>query len=249
MKIIAYTIVYNEEGVIKKCIVNAKEQGLDVIVIDNGCTDSTMEIVKKLGVPVLEHKTEKYDVVEIHKWAISLVKIIGCDWYTIKDADEMFETYDGRTIAEAVNEANDLGYNCMRFDIYDFMPTVDDDLNVEGFTERIQYYSYVNSRRPTMIKNSPEIYGGNTHRTEGIVKESPNRLILRHYKFTSLEQGRRKVKSRLNRYLSARGGLHRQYRHFTDESKFYVLEKDDYSKLHKFDGTWVKERDDVGGRR
>lgn len=246
MRIIAYIIVYNEEEVIEKCIENAKEQGLDIIVIDNGCTDNTIEIVKKLGVPVLEHKTEKYDVVEIHKWAISLVKIIGCDWYTMKDADEIFETYDGRTIAEVVEEANDLGYNCMRFDIYDFMPTVVDDLNVEDFAERIQYYSYASSRRPTMIKNSPEIYGGNLHKAEGsMIRESPNRLILRHYKFTSLEQGRRKVKSRLSRYLSARGGLHRQYRHFTDESKFYVLEKDDYSKFHKFDGTWIKGRDKV----
>ncbi|GAG79173.1 unnamed protein product, partial [marine sediment metagenome] len=61
-----------------------------------------------------------------------------------------------------------------------------------------------------------------------------------HYKFISLEQGRRKVKSRLSRYDTK--GLHAQYRNFTDESKFYVLEKNIYSKLHKFDGTWIRER-------
>jgi len=28
----------------------------------------------------------------------------------------------------------------------------------------------------------------------------------------------------------------------TDESKFYVLEKEIYQRLNKFDGTWIKEK-------
>ncbi|GAH16098.1 unnamed protein product, partial [marine sediment metagenome] len=89
MKIIAFIIVYNEEEIIEKCIENAKEQGLETIVIDNGCTDSTIEIVKSLGIPVYENKTEKYRIHEIYRWAIACVKKIGCDWYVVKDADEM----------------------------------------------------------------------------------------------------------------------------------------------------------------
>jgi len=241
MKIIAFIIVYNEEEIIEKCIENAKEQGLETIVIDNGCTDSTIEIVKSLGIPIYEKKTEKYRIHEIYRWTIACVKKIGCDWYVLKDADEMFETYDKKmTIREAVIKADKEGYNCMRFDMYEFWSTVDDDLTIEDFTERIQYYSYYYSGRVTMIKNDPLIHMDLFTFPRGKGKLSPDRLILRHYKFISFEQGRRKVKSRLSRYDTK--GLHAQYRNFTDESKFYVLGKDIYSKLHKFDGTWIKKR-------
>jgi len=241
MKIIAFINVYNEEEMIGTCIKNAREQGLDVIVIDNGCTDRTITIAKSLGVPIFEHKTEKYDVVVMITWAVSQAKRIGCDWYVLKDADEIFGTYDGRKIIEVVNEANGLGYNCMRFDIYEFWPTVDDDLSIMDFTERIQYYSYYSSHRLSMIKNSPEIWITNPHEACGTMKESPNKLILRHYKFIGLEQGRRKVKSRLSRICNPKTrGL--QYRKFTDKSKYYVLEKEMYQRLNKFDGTWIKEK-------
>lgn len=241
MKIIAFIIVYNEEEMIAKCIKNTREQGLDVIVIDNGCTDRTIEIAKGLGVPVFEHKTEKYDVVAMITWAVSQVKKIGCDWYTVKDVDEMFETYDGRKVIEVVSEADDLGYNCMRFDMYEFWPTVDDDLSITDFIERIQYYSYYKSHRLSMIKNSSEILIINPHTSSGVLKESPIKLILRHYKFINLEQGRRKVKSRLSRVCNPKTrGL--QYRKFTNESKFYILEKEIYQRLNKFNGTWIKER-------
>lgn len=241
IKIIAFTTVYDEEEYIEKCIENAREQGLDVIVIDNGCTDGTIRIAESLGVPVFEHKTEKYDVMAMISEAVKQAKKIGCDWYTLKDADEIFETYDGRKVIEVVNEADDLGYNCMRFDLYEFWPTMDDDLSITDFTERIQYYSYYKNHRLSMIKNSPEIRIINPHSPGGIIKESSNRLILRHYKFISLEQGRRKVKSRLARVCNPKTrGL--QYRKFTNESKYYVLEKEVYQRLNKFDGTWIKEK-------
>ena len=214
------------------------------IVIDNGCTDGTIEIVKKMDIPVFEHKTEKYNVYEMHRWAIMQTKKFGCDWYVAKDADEMFETYDGRKVIEVVSEANDLGYNCMRLDMYEFWSTVDDDLSIKDFTKRIKYYSYYNSHYLRMVKNSPEIFIGNPHVAKGEIRESPNRLIFRHYKFISLDQGRKKVTTKFRRLGCANSfsAGHPQYNKFTDESKFYVLEKEVYSKLYKFDGTWAKKK-------
>jgi len=241
MKIIAFIAVYNEEEYIEKCIKNAKEQGFDVIVIDNGCTDKTIELVKRLDIPIFEHKTEKYNIFEFNEYAILQAKKLGCDWYVQKDADEIFETYDGRKIIDVVKEADDLGYNCMGFDMYEFWPTVDDDLSIKNYIDRIQYYSYFDSRHLKMIKNSPEIRTNNSHAPSGIIKESPNKLLFRHYKFINLEQGRRKVKSRLDRFYTTKD-INIQYNKFTNESKFYVLERNVYSKLYKFDGTWIKKK-------
>jgi len=244
MKILAFTIVYDEEETIAMCIKNAREQGLDIIVIDNGCTDRTIEIVKDHGVPVYKHKTEKYNVFEVNKWAISKVREIGCDWFVLKDADEIFETYDGRKVFEAVTEADKAGHNCMRFDMYEFWPTVIDDLAIKDFTERIQHYSYFGDKHLKMIKNCAEIGIDNPHRPRGQIRESPERLVLKHYKFTSLEQGRKKVRSRLNRYHYPRkgNGHSRQYNKFTNESKYYVLEEEIYRRLFKLNGTLVKKK-------
>jgi len=242
MKIIALIAAYNEEGVIEKCIENAREQGLDVLVIDNGCTDGTMEIVKKLDAPVYEYKTKQHLMPRLCAISVSRAKKIGCDWYVEKDADEMFETYDGRKVVEVVSEADSLGYNCMRFDLYEFWPTVDDDLSIKDFTDRIQYYSYFGNNQLKMFKNSPEIWTRNSYQAEGTIKESPAvKLIIRHYKFISLEQGREKVRARLRRRIASKG-IGVQYQKFTDESKFYVLEKEVYRRLYKFNGTWVKKR-------
>ena len=258
IKIIAFTIVYNEEEIIEKCLKNAKEQGLTPIVIDNGCTDGTIEIVKGMGVPVFECITQKYHVYRLIEWAVSRAKKIGCDWYVLKDADEMFETYDGRKVVEVVDEADKAGYNCMRFDMYEFWPTVDDDLSIADFTERIQHYSYFGSDYLKMIKNSKEIFTRDPHTPRGIIKESPIRLLFRHYKFINLEQGKRKARNRLivKPCITKKRHHHRFYdfagrREFLtlkefdlpdNEDGFYVLEKRYSSKLYKFDGTWKRER-------
>ena len=244
MKIIAFTFAYNAEETIGKCIENAKEQGLDVVVIDNGCTDNTIEIAKKLGASIFEHKTEIFSVYEMIAWTIPQIRKVDCDWYVHKDTDEIFETYDGKKVIEVVNKADSLGYNCMRFDMYEFWPTVDDDLTIKDFTKRIQYYSYYNSHYLKMVKNSSEIHLSNPHKASGECRESPQRLVMRHYKFINLEQGRRKVRERFKRWgkTNFSSSAHPQYNQFTNESKYYVLEKDVYSKLYKFDGTWIKEK-------
>ena len=257
-KVVAFTIVYNEEEIIEECLKNTRKQGLIPIVIDNGCTDRTIQIVKKLGVPVFKNATETYHVYKLIDEAILRAREIGCDWYVLKDADEMFETYDGRRVVDLVNEANELDYNCMRFDMYEFWPTVDDDLSITDFTKRIQHYSYFGSDYLKMIKNSEEIRTRDPHTPKGTIKESPTRLLFRHYKFTSLEQGKRKARNRLIvKPCATKKRHHHRFYDFTErkafltlkefdlpvnEDGFYVLEKRFSSKLHKFDGTWNKER-------
>jgi len=248
MKIIAFTIVYNEEELIEKCLENTIEQGLIPIVIDNGCTDKTIEIVNNMGIPVFEHKTEEYHVYQMIERAISIAKRIGCDWYVLKDADEIFETYDGRRVIEVVSEADNAGYNCMRLDMYEFWPTVYDDLSIKDFTKRIQYYTYYADSRLKMLKNSPEIYTRDPHRPgrRSKNKESPVRLLFRHYRFISLEQGRRKAKNRITKRCLTKKRYSPYYdfarRFGEDKDMFYVLERDVASKLNKFNGIWSKER-------
>ena len=165
----------------------------------------------------------------------------------MKDADEIFETYDRRRrIINLVNEADKAGYNCMRFDMYEFWPTVYDDLSIKDFAERIQHYTYFDDEHLKMLKNNSEIYTRDPHRPGGKIKESPVRLLFKHYRFINLEQGRRKAKRRLAKFCLTKK-RHPPYYDFAlrfgkDKDMFYVLEKNIASKLNKFNGTWSKER-------
>ena len=242
MLIIALTPVYNEEQTIAKSIEDSLDNGLVPIVLDNGCTDNTMDIVKSLGVQAYQIITPVYSHIQLIKFGVCNARKLGCDWYVLKDADEIFTTYSGLKVCEEIEKADRDGYNCMDMDLYEFYPTTADDMSISDYTERIKYYTFLPAPEVRIIKSSPEISKSHTHFADGTLRMSPVKLILAHYKFLGLEHGKAKVKARRERYdpLEIAQGSHTHYKYFTDESKYYVLEEEIYSKLHKFDGTWVR---------
>lgn len=244
MQIIALTITRNEEEYIRRCIENSREQGMYPVVVDNGSTDHTQEIVKDMDVPLFEHKTDEYNVYGIIGYGIRRIREMGCDWYMLKDADEIVETYEGYTVAHAVELASSVNRNCMGCDLYEFWPTVDDDPEVRDYMERILHYSFYDAPLTRMVRNMPGLELTGPHIVKGSQNPSNIRLVLRHYKFTGLDQGRRKVKERRERYAKAnlKAGSHTQYKHFTRAKKYYVLDKNICKKLHVYDGTWVREQ-------
>ncbi|MDD5540161.1 MAG: class I SAM-dependent methyltransferase [Candidatus Marinimicrobia bacterium] len=251
MKIVSITHVYNEEMQIEACINNSREQGLIPIIIDNGCTDRSIDIAKDMGAIILKHFTDTFEIYGFYTWSIARAKEIGCDWYILKDTDEIFETYNGQKVRESIIEADAAGFNCMDCDLYEFWPTVDDNMNEPDFIKRINHYSYYKAPLHRIVKNIPQVWADSPHIAKGNIKLSPEHIVLRHYKFISLEQGRAKVASRRARYSQQNisAGGHTQYNYFTDDSKYYVLERDIYSKLHVYNGTWIKEQVFDGWRK
>jgi len=246
MKVIAIIRARNEEEFIAKNIDNSRKQGLFPIVINNECTDRTLDCIDK-DVPVFNYEANRYyDMRGIINYGIRKAKEIGCDWYILKDADEMLETYDGRSVVDVVSEAHLGGYNCMNCDSYSFWATVDDDGGIEDFTQRMQYYTFFNMPHIKAIRNSAEIQTSHPHSPGGVVHKSPVNLIIRHYKFLNAEQGRHKVESRTSRYNPAEiaRGEHIHYRGLVGKKDdgHYVLEKGTYTKLNKFDGTWIRKQ-------
>jgi len=57
MKILIAIISYNEELNIERTILDLQEHnfGYDIILVDNGSTDETVNIAKRMGVPVISH--------------------------------------------------------------------------------------------------------------------------------------------------------------------------------------------------
>jgi len=246
MKVIAFTYVLDEHEYIVKNIENSLEQGLTPIFIDNGCSDGSGALVGSLGMPIYEHITPTFELHDLIYFGMGKAKEIGCDWIILKDADELIETYDGRTVLEVLAEADAAGYNCVNFDSYSFWPTVDDDMTIEDFTKRIWHYTWFDIPWVRAIKNSPEVWIDHPHLPGGTQRLSPVNLIIRHYKFLDAEQGKEKIRRRRARYDPANvsSGSHTHYNNFEMKDDYFVLKPDIYSKLNVYneDRNWVREQ-------
>jgi len=96
-------IVKNEERVLGSCLASAKDAFTEVIVVDTGSTDRTIEIAKEHGADVYEHPWENsFSVVRNH----SLSYARGA-WLMWLDADDTISRDTAFRILQAVMSAPD----------------------------------------------------------------------------------------------------------------------------------------------
>ena len=88
MKISASLIVKNEEQMLPKCL-NSIKQVDEIVVVDTGSEDKTIEIAKKAGAKV--HTDYKWADNFSEARNVSKSRCTG-DWLLIIDADEILET-------------------------------------------------------------------------------------------------------------------------------------------------------------
>lgn len=244
MKVGVFTYVLDDGEYMAKNIDNSREQGLEPIVIDNGCSDETRAIVEALGVPVYIHRTPTFELHDLIYFGTTIMRELGMDWYILKDADEIMHTYTGITMAEFIECMDAAGFNCINFDSYSFWPTTEDDVAEPDFTKRLRYYTYFDIPYTRAVKNSPEIWLDHPHTPAGDMRMAPESMVIRHYKFLDAEQGWNKVQARRLRYdpQNVATGSHTHYRNFTDNPDCYVLQPYIYKRLFKFDGTFTKRQ-------
>lgn len=108
MKISACLIAKNEEKVIARCIESYRTAVNEIIVVDTGSTDKTVEIAKSLGAKVFYFNWVD-DFSAAKNYAISKAK---GDWIIFLDADEYFKDNTGSNV-RAVLQRMDTGFNCV----------------------------------------------------------------------------------------------------------------------------------------
>lgn len=246
MKVVAFTYVLDEREYVKENILNSFAQGLVPVWINNGCSDGAKTEVRNLHTLVVDHITPTFELHDLISFGAEIAKGVGADWYILKDADELMETYDDRLVVEVIEEADKAGYNCVNFDSYSFWPTTTDDPNVEPFHKRIRHYTFFDIPYIRAVKVSPEIWLDHPHTPGGTLRQAPYNLVIRHYKFLDAEQGRRKVWTRRARYDKANieRGSHTHYRYFGMTEGYYVLEPEiaDLLNVYNEDHQWVRKQ-------
>lgn len=113
----AAIIVLNEDPYIDRCLSNIRGITNEIIVVDGGSTDKTIEICKKHSCKVVERPFD-FDFSAQRNVAL---ENSTCEWVIMIDADEFFTDTALGKIAEIAKEnvAENSAYRIMRLDYLD----------------------------------------------------------------------------------------------------------------------------------
>jgi len=91
-------ITRDEEAAIGQCLASARSFCRELVVVDSGSTDRTVEIARSMGAMVIAHEFTDY----VRQKQIALDQA-SCDWVLLLDADEQ-ATYElGREIERVIS--------------------------------------------------------------------------------------------------------------------------------------------------
>lgn len=255
MKIVGMLSTYNEEDFVEEVIEHLLDQGLELVILDNGSSDNTFEICKKFqnqGVlKLVQFKSSTY------QWAIILIKLYDMalrespDWVIRSDSDELLESgRNNLTLKDAIVEVDSQGFNLIQFDEFNFFMTDKDNENSNSVKKRMTYYSWVSEFMYRCWKYSPGIrvedQGGHipVFPPDQKYKIFTRNFVIRHYNIRSKEQAEQKVMQRRARIINTmegERGWHNRYEKYL-ENNFKGFA--DHKLLTKYDenNNWNYEK-------
>ena len=93
-------IVKNEEELLAKCLESVKEQVDEIVIVDTGSTDRTVEIARFYGAKIYFHSWEG----DFSKHRNQSIGYANKEWILILDADEVVDKESARYLREVLNE-------------------------------------------------------------------------------------------------------------------------------------------------
>jgi tetratricopeptide (TPR) repeat protein len=99
-------IVKNEEHTLRECLRSAKDFVNEMVVVDTGSSDSTMDIAKKEGAKV--YKTEWKDDFSLAR--NTALQYCSCEWILQLDADERLVVNNRDAVYALLSDSEALGY-------------------------------------------------------------------------------------------------------------------------------------------
>ncbi len=135
------------------------EQGVDSWVIDNESADRTAAIARSfLGRGVLGVETFPrqgfFELAPLLRRKEELHAELRADWYLHQDADQFrFAPPRFRTLRDGIEDADRAGWNAVDFDVFDFLPTRDDEsFDHPRFFEEMTHYYYFKPHPDFQVK-------------------------------------------------------------------------------------------------
>jgi hypothetical protein len=200
LKLVAIVCVRNEQMHIEACIRSLLDEGLSIALLDHGSTDDTVNIARQfLGAGVLTIQplewSGNFSLDAQVRAKVALMATLSYDWVISVDADEWLQApAEFATLREGIEHATALGYNCINFDEFVFLPARGEDFEVPDYRRRMRRYYFFEPRpmrlpRAWSREVSPLGPEDCVHQTSGVsIRMYPQNFILRHYIVLSHQQ-------------------------------------------------------------
>lgn len=224
------SMVKDEADIVATTVAHMLEQVDHVIVLDNGSTDGTREILAELDVDVIDDPEVGYYQSQKMSELAHRAGDIGADWVIPFDADEWWYTPHHATIAELLNGTAEQ-WLTITAELYDHVATgADEDL--ADPVQRIGWRRTSPAPLPKVAcrtRSDLIIHQGNHGATYDGGSTALAGLIVRHFPYRSAEQFVSKVRNGAAAYaatdLAFSEGQHwRQYGQLLDAHGPAVVE-------------------------
>jgi glycosyltransferase involved in cell wall biosynthesis len=212
-------IVKNEESCLADCLETVKDAD-EIVIVDTGSVDKTIEIAKRYTKKVFKHKWED-SFCKARNYALSKCK---GDWVLSIDADEKLETME--LVREEIKKAGDEAV-----------------INVKQISERGSSENYF----PRLFRREPDIYWqGNIHNYLS-VKGTYNSKIVIRYGYSKSHSYDPDRTLRILKKEVEKGGRVREVYYLARE---YWYRKDYHTAIYWFTkytevATWLPEKADA----
>ena len=231
MRIVALLTVRNEELYLETCLNHLILQGIEVCLIDNDSSDSTLKIAKQYlgkGVCRIERLpfTGAFELAAQCRQQEALAQDIDADWFIHHDADEIRQSlFENMSLHDGIKRVDNEGYNAINFAEMVFIPPHAGAAENQNYLEAFKHYYFfkagelrrVNAWKKQSGKVDLVSFGGHRVAFDGI-RVFPTDFILRHYIFLSRMHGEQKYKNRAYSELETKSiGWHNQRAGWADK--------------------------------
>jgi glycosyltransferase involved in cell wall biosynthesis len=239
-RVVALISAYNEEDIIVPCLKYLIKQGVEVYLLDNWSTDTTVELASEfLGKGLLaiekfprERPSSHYVWKDILSRMEQLAREIAADWFVFQDVDEIRSSpWPGLSLRDAILKVDREGFNCIDHTVITFHPVDNDFPAGDDFEAYFKYFEFSDrpgqfieikawknlGRRISLTKS-----GGHEVRFAGR-RTYPFRFLLKHYPVRSQAHGEKKIfRDRKPRWLPEErsNGWHTHYDHVRNGHSF-----------------------------
>jgi len=189
----------NAEATLARCLEHLAWHGARIIVIDNGSTDASRDIVRNAGDAVVELREDPFagafDLTHQLRLKRDIIATLDAGWVLHADADEFIDTPDGTPLTDYLAYWTDADVTAFACAEVMFLPVSEQDRHDPAtFTETMQACLRIAERDPKqrVFRTSAALdhwmaTGGHTV-TKPLEKVPDVAFTLRHYFGLSLDQ-------------------------------------------------------------
>lgn len=236
--------VRNEFDYLKILLPKLAVQKIDVIVLDNQSSDRCQCLYKEFfNHPVIEIVDIPYrgyfSLTDQLLNKSQVIERLDHSWIIHQDADEILEHREGKNLRTAIEEADDLGYNCLNFDEFVFLPEPGFDYKGRDYYHSmLRYYFFESSvnrlHRAFKKIEKIDLVSQAGHRISGEqLNIYPLNHTLRHYITLSQRHLKQKYLGRIFDPRDLIRGWHGNRRHFTVENLELPAQSENIYELKK----------------